>query len=403
MNPAPSTYELYDSYIAKNWHRFPVSFARGDGVYLFDENGRRYLDFVAGFSSSNYGYCHPRFVLAAIKQLLRGPGNIPNIYHIPEQAKLAQKLIELTGLKKVLFRTTGAEAVEVAIKAARKWGYLQRGVAPRKAEIIVPELGYHGTTYGAFSASRLKRSPYFDPPLEGFVSIPFGDTRALAKAITENTVAFLTEPIQALGGINIPPDGFLADSAGICREYNILFMVDEIFTGLCRTGTMFAYQREKILPDIVCVGKALSGGVGTPVSAAIMAEKADILGPGDDGGTFDGNPLACAVACEAIDLAIEERFAERAETYGLYFVELLRKIKSPLIREVRGRGLLIGVEINRDFTDARTVCKKLLEAGLLAKDALAGNVVRFIPPLIISMEEINEALTIIEQTLKAWR
>ena len=387
--------ELENRYGAHNYHPLDVVIERAEGVWVFDVDGKSYLDCLAAYSAVNQGHCHPR-VLAALLDQARKVTLTSRAFRNSQLPLLCQDLHELTGMDMVLPMNSGAEAVETAVKAARKWGYQVKNIPDGRAEIIVCAGNFHGRTVTivSFSSDEAYREG-FGPFTPGFRIIPFGDAEALRKAITPNTCAFLVEPIQGEAGIVIPPDGFLHDAAEICRQNRVLLMVDEIQSGLGRTGKLFAYMHEGIQPDVLIVGKALAAGF-YPVSA-VLASK-EVLGvfkPGDHGSTFGGNPLACAVARTAIRVLIEEKLVERSAELGKYFLEQLRAIRSSAVKEVRGRGLWIGIELHKE---ARPFCEALKEQGILCKETHE-RVIRIAPPLVISREEIDWALDRIRKVL----
>ncbi len=387
--------ELENRYGAHNYHPLDVVIERAEGVWVFDVDGKSYLDCLAAYSAVNQGHCHPR-VLAALLDQARKVTLTSRAFRNSQLPLLCQDLHELTGMDMVLPMNSGAEAVETAVKAARKWGYQVKNIPDGQAEIIVCGGNFHGRTVTivSFSSDQAYREG-FGPFTPGFRIIPFGDAEALRKAITPNTCAFLVEPIQGEAGIVIPPDGFLRDAAEICRQNRVLLMVDEIQSGLGRTGKLFAYMHEGIQPDVLIVGKALAAGF-YPVSA-VLASK-EVLGvfkPGDHGSTFGGNPLACAVARTAIRVLIEEKLVERSAELGKYFLEQLRAIRSSVVKEVRGRGLWIGIELHKE---ARPFCEALKEQGILCKETHE-RVIRIAPPLVITREEIDWALDRIRKVL----
>ena len=387
--------ELENRYGAHNYHPLDVVIERAEGVWVFDVDGKSYLDCLAAYSAVNQGHCHPR-VLAALLDQARKVTLTSRAFRNSQLPLLCQDLHELTGMDMVLPMNSGAEAVETAVKAARKWGYQVKNIPDGQAEIIVCGGNFHGRTVTivSFSSDQAYREG-FGPFTPGFRIIPFGDAEALRKAITPNTCAFLVEPIQGEAGIVIPPDGFLRDAAEICRQNRVLLMVDEIQSGLGRTGKLFAYMHEGIQPDVLIVGKALAAGF-YPVSA-VLASK-EVLGvfkPGDHGSTFGGNPLACAVARTAIRVLIEEKLVERSAELGKYFLEQLRAIRSSAVKEVRGRGLWIGIELHKE---ARPFCEALKEQGILCKETHE-RVIRIAPPLVITREEIDWALDRIRKVL----
>jgi len=389
-----------ERYSAHNYHPLPVVLSKGEGVWVWDVEGKKYLDCLGAYSAVNQGHRHPKIINALIEQANRITLT-SRAFHNDKMGAFLKKLCEVAGFDKALPMNTGAEAVETAIKTARKWGYLKKKVEEDKAEIIVCENNFHGRTITIISFSTEPQYRFgFGPFTPGFKVIPFGDAEALEKAITPNTVGFLVEPIQGEGGVIVPPDGYYKAIREITKKHNVLLMADEIQTGFGRTGTLFAMDREGVKPDILIVGKALGGGV-YPVSAILANNDVmDVFRPGDHGSTFGGNPLAAAVGMAAIDVIIEERLPERAEELGNYFMKRLREINSPCVKEVRGRGLLIGVEIKKEYGTARPFCEKLMELGILAKET-HDQVIRFAPPLVITKEEIDWALERIEKVLKA--
>jgi len=374
---------------AKNYAPLPVVLSRAAGVWAWDTEGRQYLDCLSAYSSLNVGHCHPRVVAALIGQAQR-LSLTSRAFHNDRMGPFLERLCNLCEMDMALPMNTGAEAVETAIKLARKWGYARKGVPRDMAEIVVCQNNFHGrtTTIVGFSSEPAYRDP-FGPYAPGFKRVDFGDIDALEDAITANTVAFLVEPIQAEAGINVPPEGYLSAARAICKRHNVLFMLDEIQTGLGRTGQFLAHEHEAgAQPDVLILGKALGGGV-YPVSAVLAS--ADLLGlfrPGEHGSTFGGNPLASAVGIAALDVIHNERLAERAAKLGHKLLTQLRAIKSPAIKEVRGRGLLIGIEIDATPLTARDYCERLLELGVLTKETHE-RVVRLSPPLIIEATEID--------------
>jgi ornithine--oxo-acid transaminase len=390
--------EEADRYSAHNYKPLPVVLDRGEGVWVWDVEGRKYLDMLSAYSALNQGHRHPEIVRAAEEQL----GKITltsRAFHNDQMGPFLRELCELTGYEKALPMNTGAEAVETALKMVRKWGYTRKGVPADQAEIIVCENNFHGrtTTIVGFSSEAQYRDG-FGPFTPGFRTVPFGDLDALEDAITDRTVAFLVEPIQGEGGVLIPPDGYLSGAAELCKRHRVALMADEIQTGLGRTGRMFCADWEGVRPDVLIVGKALGGGV-YPVSAALAdAEYMDVFTPGDHGSTFGGNPLACAVARASLRVIVEEELARRSDELGRWFMARLREIDSPHVREVRGRGLLIGVEIRVASGPARPFCEALQERGILAKET-HGQVIRFAPPLVVEQSTLEDALGEIEAVL----
>jgi ornithine--oxo-acid transaminase len=386
---------LEDKYGAHNYHPLDVVLTEGSGVWVYDADGNKYMDCLSAYSAVNQGHCHPRILQAAQDQMQRMTLT-SRAFRNDQMGPFLQQLCELTGYEKALPMNTGAEAVETAIKAARKWGYVVKGVADEQAEIIVCEGNFHGrtTTIVGFSSEDSYRAN-FGPFTPGFVMIPYGDAAALEAAITPNTVAFLVEPIQGEGGVVMPPDGYLQEAASICQRHNVLLMTDEIQTGLGRTGKLFASEHEGVRPDVMIVGKALSGGF-YPVSAVLTDEP--VLGlfePGDHGSTFGGNPLGSAIARTALDVIVDEGLVERSAELGDYFRGRLERLESEHIKEVRGRGLFIGVELK---VPARRFAEALRDRGILAKETHQ-MVLRFAPPLVITREEIDWAVERIEEVL----
>ena len=376
---------------AFNYEPLPVVMAHGEGVWLWDENGRRYLDMLSAYSAVSHGHAHPRIVQSLIAQAQR-LAVTSRAVHSDRLPAFLEKLTRLTGLDRALPVNTGLEAVETGLKAARKWGYRGKGTAEGKAEIIACENNFHGRsiTIVGFSSDPQYRDG-FGPFAPGFKLVPFGDAAALDAAITPNTAAFLVEPIQGEGGIVVPPEGYLAECARICRKHRVLLLVDEIQTGMGRTGKFLACEHESVKPDGVMLGKALGGGM-LPVSAFVATnELMQVFRPGDHGSTFGGNPLAAAVGLEALDVLLDDRLIERSAEMGEHLLQQLRTVKSPLIRDVRGRGLFVGLEVDARRTTARAVVDKLLARGLLSKDT-HGTVVRFAPPLVIARAEIDWAV-----------
>jgi ornithine--oxo-acid transaminase len=391
----PELVELENKYGANNYHPLDVVIERADGVWVYDVEGRRYLDCLAAYSAVNQGHCHPS-ILRTLTEQAQKVTLTSRAFRNEQLPLLYQDLHKLTGFDKTLPMNSGAEAVETALKAARKWGYKVKGIPQDKAEIIVCANNFHGRTISivSFSTDEQYRDG-FGPFTPGFKVIPFGDAQALRDAITPNTCAFLVEPIQGEAGIVIPPKGFLKEAAEICRQNRVLLMADEIQSGLGRTGKLFAYMHEGITPDVLIVGKALAGGY-YPVSA-ILASK-EIMGvfqPGDHGSTFGGNPLGCAVARTALQVLVEEKLVERSAELGAYFLGLLRTMRSPNLKEVRGIGLWIGVELHGP---ARPYCEALKEAGILCKET-HDHVIRIAPPLVITREEIDWAFPRIEKAI----
>lgn len=388
-------------YGARNYDPMPVVLTRGQGVWLFDEQNRRYLDMLSAYSAASFGHAHARLVTALAAQARRLTIT-SRAFHNDRLPPFLARLCELTGMDRALPMNTGAEAVETAIKCARKWGYSVKKVRESRAEILVCEGNFHGRTSTLVGlSSEPQYRDAFGPYAPGFRRVPFGDAAALERAITPETAAFLVEPIQGEAGIVVPPEGYLAEAARVCRARNVLFIADEVQTGLGRTGRLLACQHEGVKPDGLVLGKALGGGL-MPVSAFLASEEVmGVFGPGDHGSTFGGNPLAAAVGLEALELLVEDRLSERAAAMGERLVEGLRSIASPLITEIRGKGLLIGVEIDSRRATARHVAETLLRHGVLTKDT-HGTVVRLAPPLIIDREQIDWGLQRIRDALREY-
>jgi ornithine--oxo-acid transaminase len=392
--------DLETKYGADNYHPLDVVITKGQGAWVWDVEGNKYLDCLSAYSALNQGHCHPRILQAMLDQASKVTLT-SRAFHNDQLGKFYEKVCQISGLPKVLPMNSGAEAVETAIKAIRKWAYTVKGVADHQAEIIVCSNNFAGRTISIVSFSTEDQyQDGFAPFTPGFKVIPYGDAEALAAAITPNTAAFFLEPIQGEGGIIIPPDGFLQQAERICRQNNVLLIFDEIQTGLGRTGKMFAFEHEGVKPDGITIGKALSGGF-YPISAFLSThEVMDVFNPGDHGSTFGGNPLAAAIAIAALDVIIDEQLADRAAELGDYFMAKLQAIPSPHIKEVRGRGLLIGVELKPSSGGARKFCKALMKQGILAKETRE-HIIRFAPPLVISRSDLDWALERIEQVLIA--
>ena len=364
---------------------------RGEGVWVWDVDGNKYLDCLSSYSAVNQGHCHPKIQKALVEQA--GKLTLTSrAFRNDQLGHLYEELCRLTRSHKVLPMNSGAEAVETAIKTVRKWGYQVKGVAPDQAEIIVCENNFHGRTISivSFSTDPSAKAD-FGPFTPGFKIIPYGDAAALERAITKNTVGFLVEPIQGEAGVIIPPKGYLKQIRSICEANDVMLILDEIQTGLGRTGKLLAEEHEGIEADLTLIGKALSGGF-YPVSAVLSnSEVMDVLKPGEHGSTFGGNPLACAVARAALKVLVEEGMIENAEKMGAYFLSELKGLTSPLIREVRGKGLMIGMEFHPEAGGARQYCEKLKEAGMLCKET-HDNIIRFAPPLVITKDQVDWAL-----------
>ena len=388
--------ELENQYGAHNYHPLDVVIERAERVWVYDIEGKRYLDCLAAYSAVNQGHCHPR-ILQTLGEQAHKVTLTSRAFRNDQLGLLYKELHDLTGFDMALPMNSGAEAVETAVKTARKWGYKVKGIPDGKAEIIVCANNFHGRTVTivGFSTDEQYRDG-FGPFTPGFKVIPFGDIQALRNAITANTCAFLVEPIQGEAGIVIPPQGFLKQAAEVCKQNRVLLMADEIQSGLGRTGKLFAYMHDGIQPDVLIVGKALAGGF-YPVSA-VLASK-EILGvyqPGDHGSTFGGNPLGCAIARTALKVLIEEKMVERSAELGAYFLTLLQTLRSPDLKEVRGKGLWIGIELH---SPARPYCEALKAEGLLCKET-HDKVIRIAPPLVIQREEIDWAFERIKKVIE---
>jgi ornithine--oxo-acid transaminase len=390
--------EKAETWSAHNYHPLPVVLVRGEGVWVYDPDGNRYMDMLSAYSALNQGHRHPRIV-QALKDQADKITLTSRAFHNELFGPFCEKLCRLAGMEMALVMNSGAEAVETAVKTARKWGYRTKKVANDRAEIIVCNDNFHGrtTTIVGFSSEPQYKED-FGPFTPGFKLIPYGDIQALEHAITAHTVAFLVEPIQGEAGILMPPDGYLKAALDLCRRNKVLLIADEIQTGFGRTGKMFCSDWEGVQPDLYVVGKALGGGF-LPVSAVIgTRETLGLFRPGDHGSTFGGNPLACAVGIAALDVLVDEKLADRSNEMGNYFMERLRAMRSPHVKEVRGRGLLIGVHIKEDHGTARPYCEKLMDLGILAKET-HGQVIRFAPPLVITKDEADWALERIARVL----
>jgi len=383
--------ELADRYGAHNYHPLPVVISKGQGIWVEDADGQRYMDMLSCYSAVNQGHCHPR-IAAAMREQLDRLTLTSRAFHNDQMGGFLQKLCQLSGFDRALPMNTGAEAVETGIKAVRKWAYQVKGVPQDQAEIIVCADNFHGrtTTIVGFSTEeQYKRG--FGPFSPGFKVVPFGDLQALRAAFGPNTAALLVEPIQGEAGVKVPPQGYLRGARELCDSHGALLFLDEIQTGLGRTGRMFAWEHEGARPDCMSVGKALSGGF-YPVSAFLASEEVmSVFEPGDHGSTFGGNPLAAAVGSAALDVLVEERLAERAQRLGGRLMKGLRDIDSPHVCEIRGKGLFVGVEIKASSGPARPFCERLMAMGVLAKET-HHQVIRLAPPLVIGAAEIDWAL-----------
>lgn len=383
------------AYGAHNYSPLPVVLTRGEGVFVWDDKGNRYLDMMSAYSAVSHGHCHPKLVKVLQEQASK-LNIVSRAFYTDKLGPFLQKACELTGFERALPMNTGAEAVETALKAARKWAYTVKKVPTDKAEIIACEGNFHGRTITIVGMSTVPQyREGFGPFPAGLKVIPYGDAKELEKAITPNTAAFLVEPIKGEGGIVVPPEGYLKACAEICKKHNVLMVCDEIQTGLGRTGKLLACQYDGIQPDAIVLGKALGGGL-LPVSLFLTRnEVMDVFTPGDHGSTFGGNALAAAVGFEALKVLVEEDFVNHAKSMGDYFQQQLKMIRSPLIKDVRGKGLLIGLEIDEKYP-AHDICLKLLDHGILTKETHE-TVIRFAPPLIISKEQIDFVITALKK------
>lgn len=388
MSVSQQVIEQTNKYGAPNYHPLPIVISEAEGVWVKDPEGNKYMDMLSAYSAVNQGHRHPK-IIQALKDQADKVTLTSRAFHSDQLGPWYEKITELSGKEMALPMNTGAEAVETAIKAARRWAYDVKGVEDNKAEIIGCEGNFHGRTMGAVSLSsdpEYKRG--FGPLLPGIKLVPYGDIDALEKAITPNTAAFIIEPIQGEAGIIIPPAGYLKKARELCKENNVLFIADEIQAGLCRTGKMFACEWEDINPDMYILGKALGGGV-FPISCVVAdKEVLEVFNPGSHGSTFGGNPMACAVSIASLEVLENEKLADKSLELGNYFKEELQKIENDVITEVRGRGLFIGMELT---VEARPYCEKLKELGLLCKET-HDTVIRFAPPLVITKEELDWAL-----------
>ncbi|MDD3014195.1 MAG: ornithine--oxo-acid transaminase [Candidatus Gastranaerophilales bacterium] len=400
---ASSNISLAQDYIAmeqdlgaNNYNPLDIVITHAHGVWVYDIEGNKYLDCLSAYSAVNQGHCHPK-ILKVLKEQAEKVTLTSRAFRNTELPLFYKELAEITGAEMVLPMNTGSEAVETAIKAARKWGYKVKGIEKDKAEIIVCANNFHGRTTTIISfSSEDQYKDGFGPYTPGFKIIPYGDIEALKNAVTSNTCAFLLEPIQGEAGIIIPPNGYLKEAEQICKTNNILFMLDEIQTGFGRTGKMFAFQHENVDPDVIIIGKALSGGF-YPVSAVLSKKEIlSVFNPGDHGSTFGGNPLGCAVARAALRVIIEEDLVNRSAILGKAFLERLKTINSSHIVEIRGKGLFIGIQLN---TKARSFCEALKTEGLLCKET-HDNIIRIAPPLIVTEEELDFAFKCIKKILE---
>ncbi len=390
--------ELEEKYGAHNYHPLDVVIEKAEGVWVHDVDGKKYLDCLAAYSAVNQGHCHPR-IINALKTQAEKVTLTSRAFRNSQLPLLYKKLNEVTGYEMILPMNSGAEAVETALKAARKWGYRVKGVPENQAEIIVCTNNFAGRTISIVSFStEAQYKNGFGPFTPGFKVVEYGNVKAMEEAITSNTVAFIFEPIQGEGGVVVPPAGYLKDTYDICKKNNVLYITDEIQSGLGRSGKLFAFEYEDVRPDAVIIGKALSGGC-YPVSAVLSnKEVLGVFNPGDHGSTFGGNPLGAAAAIEALNVLIDEKLVENSFELGNYFRDELNKIDSKHIKEVRGKGLFIGVELHEEAKGARRFCEALMQRGILCKET-HDNVIRFAPPLVIKKEEIDWALEHIREVL----
>ncbi len=391
--------DVEDLYGAHNYNPLDVVITKGKGIWLWDVEGNKYLDFLSAYSAVNHGHCHPRIVRALTEQAKKLTLT-SRAFRNDQWPLLTKELCDLTGYEMVLAMNSGAEAVETAIKAARMWGYQEKGIPENEAEIIVCANNFHGRTVTiiGFSSEVLYRKD-FGPFTPGFVEVPYNELGALEEAINPNTAAFLVEPIQAEVGIIIPTEGYLRKAKQICKENNVLFMADEIQTGLGRTGSLFACDHEGVKPDILIIGKSLGGGCYAISAVLSQREILELFTPGTHGSTFGANPLASAVAREALQVMQDEKMVEYSAEKGEYFLDKLRTIKSPYIKFVRGKGLLIGIELMSDAGGARRFCEALQKEGLLCKETHE-HIIRFAPPLIIRKKDLDWAFKKIKKVFK---
>ncbi len=399
MNKTHEHIALVGRYLADTYNRLPVVLSYGSGAHVWDVEGNEYIDMLSSYSAVSAGHCHPRLQMV-LRQQLKRLDLVSNAFYHDQLGPFAKELAEFCGKDRIYPMNTGVEGWEKAIKIIRKWAYTVKGIPRNKAEIIVARGNFHGRTISAISAStEPSYRNYFGPWTPGFKPIPFASLQSLERAIKSHTAAFIVEPIQSEGGINIPWVGYLKEVKKICRDHDVLFVLDEIQTGLGRTGKHFAWQWEDAEPDLIILGKFLGGGIYPVSLVAGNNSIIDVFDIGDDGSTFSANPLACAEAREAINVLVDECLTENSAEQGPYFLDGLKKIRSPFIKEARGKGLLIGIELQPCAGGARRFCEMLLREGLLCKETHI-NVVRLTPPLIIKRNEIDWALDKIEKVFK---
>lgn len=391
-------FELSNKYSAKNYSPLPIVLQKGEGIWVWDTDGNKYIDMLAAYSAVNQGHRHPKIIEAAKSQMDKITLT-SRAFRNDKMGLFLEKICNISGYSKGLPMNTGAEAVETALKAARKWGEKVKGIAKDQCEIITCKNNFHGRTIAIVSISSEEQyRDGFGPFTPGFLNVEYGDAKAIKNAITPNTCAIMVEPIQGEGGVIIPPDGYLNELRKIATENNVLLMFDEIQVGLGRTGEMFAFQHENARPDVLILGKALGGGV-YPVSIVLADDEVmDVFNPGDHGSTFGGNPLGAAVGIASLNVLIDEELPKKAKELGSYFADGLKSIASPAVCDIRSRGMMIGVEIKPEYGDARKYCDLLMKEGLLCKDT-HHTTIRFTPPLVITKEEIDISLEIIKKVL----
>jgi ornithine--oxo-acid transaminase len=398
MNKTQEWINYEEKWCANNYNSLPVVLTKGKGEWLWDIEGKRYVDMMSAYSAVSLGHAHPRLLEVLINQA-QNLAVVSRAFHSETLAPFFEKLCLLSGMDKALPMNTGVEAVETALKAARRYGYEKKAIPDGKAQIIVAKNNFHGRTISVISfSSEPEYKKHFGPFTPGFVEIPYGDSEALKKAITPHTCAFLIEAIQGEAGIVIPPVGWLKTCQEICNQHDVLFIIDEVQTGLARTGKMFAFEHENVKPDAIILGKALGGGI-LPLSVFLARKEVmDVFTPASHGSTFGGNPLAARIGLEVLTLIEKEELVERSKVLGEKLLQNLKELKSPLVKDVRGKGLFIGVEINPNFLTARKVCEKLLENGVLSKET-HDTVIRFAPPLNISNEGLDFAVSQFAKTM----